>query len=130
MGGHGVGPLTHAGSGVAREQVDLRAELGWLREEVSRLRGEREQLAAYLDTLRGEVERLSGQRAQLIGVQSDLARLEMRRDFMAGAVSATEQQMEPLRAEFAQLSARLVEAREGDGGLAGGGRLPVPAPAG
>jgi hypothetical protein len=101
-----------AGDAVAREQEGLRAEHGWLRQEVPRLRGERQQLPAYRDALRGEVERLSVQRAQLTAVQSDLAQLETRRDLMASAVSATERQMEPLRAEYAELSTRLVETRE------------------
>lgn len=105
--------LGHAADHVTlRERDELRAEIGWLREEVPRLRGERQQLLAYLGTLRAEVEQLTGQRVQLLAMQSDLAQLEMRRDLMTAAVSETERQMAPLRAEYAQLSARLVETRE------------------
>jgi hypothetical protein len=111
-----VGRLRNAVEGLGlREQEELRAEIGHLRAELPRLRAEHHKLLAGATSLREQVEQLTEQKLHMLTVESEVGQLESRRALLATAVSDAEHltaQMDALRAEYAELSGRLVETRE------------------
>jgi hypothetical protein len=111
-----VGRLRNAVEGLGlREQEELRAEIGHLRAELPRLRAEHHKLLAGAASLREQVEQLTEQKLHMLTVESEVGQLESRRALLATAVSDAEHlttQMDALRAEYAELSGRLVETRE------------------